>query len=196
MDSRGVVAELVDGVVPLDEHERADRTATAKWVRSGAPLFRGGGPDKHLCVYFVLLDEARRTVLLADHVKSGLWLPPGGHVDDDENPRATVVREAAEELGIDAAFHPSFGDDPLFLTVTETVEVPSHLDVTFWFLLAGDQDMRLEPDPREAREVRWFALDEPAQWAHHRFDPQIGRFRAKLLSRLGPLRTQWRQSAS
>jgi 8-oxo-dGTP diphosphatase len=183
-DARGAVEELVAGVVPLDEREEADRVATLRWVRAGAPLFRGTGPDKHLCVYFVLLDAARRTVLLADHVKSGLWLPPGGHVDDDENPRVTVVREAAEELGIDAEFHPLCGDDPLFLTVTDTVEVPSHTDVTFWFVLNGDQDMPLRPDPREAHEVRWHALDEPAHWAHDRFDPQMPRFRAKLLSRL------------
>lgn len=177
--------ELVAGVVPVDEHEAADRADTLRWVRSGASVFRSTSPDKHLCVYFVLLDEVRRTILLADHVKSGLWLPPGGHVDDGEDPRATVVREAAEELGIDGAFHPSFGDDPLFLTVTETVEVPSHLDVTFWFLLAADQDMPLEPDPREAHRVRWFALDEPGEWVGDRFDPQMGRFRAKLLTRLG-----------
>lgn len=183
--ARDVVSELVEGVVPFDEQEESDRAATVRWVRSGAPLFRDTGPDKHLCVYFVLLDATRRTVLLADHVKSGLWLPPGGHVDDGEDPRATVVREAAEELGIDGAFHPSFGDDPLFLTVTDTVDVPSHTDVTFWFLLAAAQDMPLVPDPREAHEVRWFALDEPAEWVGYPFDPQMPRFRAKLLARLG-----------
>lgn len=40
-------------------------------------------------------------------------------------------------------------------------------------------------DPREANQVRWFALDDPAEWAHDRFDPHMTRFRDKLVARLG-----------
>ncbi|MGQ0842253.1 NUDIX hydrolase [Actinokineospora sp.] len=173
---------------PLDEHEVRDKTETLHWIASGAPLFRiarPATPDKHLCVYFALLDDARRTVMLVDHVKAGLWLFPGGHVDDGEDPRTTVLREAAEELGIDGEFHPGFGGQPLFLTVTQTVGAHSHTDVSFWYVLAGDQDMRIEADPREANAVRWFCLDDPADWAHGRFDPHMARFRDKLLARMG-----------
>jgi 8-oxo-dGTP diphosphatase len=77
------------------------------------------------------------------------------------------------------------GADPLFLTVTRTRGEHSHTDVSFWFVLAADQDMRIEADPREANEVRWFALDDSAEWAHDRFDPHMARFRDKLLARLG-----------
>jgi 8-oxo-dGTP diphosphatase len=184
---RDVVDDLVTGVVPLDGHEAEDQADTLRWVRSGAQLFRiarPATPDKHLCVYFAVLDETRRTVLLVDHVKAGLWVCPGGHVDEGEDPRTTVLREAAEELQIQGEFHPRFGDDPLFLTVTKTRGEHSHTDVTFWFVLAGHPDMRLEADPREANDVRWFALDDPAEWAHERFDPHMARFRHKLLARL------------
>lgn len=180
MDSRAVVDGLVAGVVPFDGQEEADRADALAWVRSGAPLCRPAGPDKHLCVYFVLLDDTRRSILLVDHVKAGLWLPPGGHVDEGEDPRVTAMREAAEELGIDGVFHPAFGDDPLFLSVTRTVGAGSHVDVTFWFLLAAEKGMALAPDPREAHRVRWFDLDDPAEWAGRRFDPQLPRFREKL----------------
>ncbi|WP_198152980.1 NUDIX domain-containing protein [Pseudofrankia sp. DC12] len=179
--------DLVVGVTPLDEHEALDRAATLRWVRSGAPLFRvarPATPDKHLCVYSALFDEARRSVLLVDHVKAGLWLFPGGHVDDGEDPRAAVLREAAEELRISGTFHPRFGDEPLFLTVTRTRGEHSHTDVSFWFVLAADQDMRIEADPREANGVRWLHLDDPSQWANDWFDPHMDRFRAKLLARL------------
>jgi 8-oxo-dGTP pyrophosphatase MutT (NUDIX family) len=114
-----------------------------------------------------------------------LWLFPGGHVDDGEDPRTTVLREAAEELQITGEFHPRFEDEPLFLTVTRTRGEHSHTDVSFWFVLAADQDMRIEADPREANQVRWFALDDAAEWAHDRFDPHMARFRDKLLARLG-----------
>jgi hypothetical protein len=54
---------------------------------------------------------------------------------------------------------------------------------SFWFVPAGDQDRRIEADPREANGIRWFALDDPAEWAHDRFDPPMARFRDKLLAR-------------
>lgn len=187
-DPRAVVRDLVASMRPLDEHEAQDMSATLDWIASGAPLFRiahPATPDKHLCVYFALVDDALRTIMLVDHVKAGLWLLPGGHVDDGEDPRVTVLREAAEELRIDGEFHPRFGDEPLFLTVTTTVGAHSHTDVTFWFVLAADQDMRIEADPGEANAVCWFSLDEPAEWQHGRFDPQMARFRDKLLSHLG-----------
>jgi 8-oxo-dGTP diphosphatase len=57
--------------------------------------------------------------------------------------------------------------------------------VSLWFVLAGDQGMLIEADPREANQVRWFALDDPAEWVHDRFDPHMTRFRDKLLARLG-----------
>jgi 8-oxo-dGTP pyrophosphatase MutT (NUDIX family) len=174
-------------IVPFDGHEARDRTTTLAWLRSGAPLFRTARPatpDKHLCVYFALLDSGRRSVLLVDHVKAGLWLLPGGHVDVGEDPRTTVLREAAEELRISGEFHPDFGAEPLFLTVTRTRGEHSHTDVTFWFVLRADQDMRIEADPREANQTRWFALDDPSEWDHDRFDPQMGRFRDTLLAHL------------
>jgi len=184
-DPRTVVRDLVAGIAPYDDHEAQDRAATLEWVRSGAPLFRTAPPatpDRHLCVYFVLFDEARRSIFLVDHVKAGLWLPPGGHVDVDEDPRDTALREAAEELRIDGDFHSRFGDNPLFLTVTRTRGDHSHTDVTFWFVFAADQDTNIDLDTREAKEARWFDIDDLEQWAQGRFDPHMARFAHKLSS--------------
>lgn len=38
-------------------------------------------------------------VLLLKHVKSGLWLQPGGHIENNELPHETAIREAKEETG-------------------------------------------------------------------------------------------------
>ncbi len=40
-------------------------------------------------------------VLLHLHQKTNLWLPPGGHVELDEDPNETAIREAKEECGLD-----------------------------------------------------------------------------------------------
>jgi 8-oxo-dGTP pyrophosphatase MutT (NUDIX family) len=184
---RTVVSSLVAGVDPADEVEAADQAGILEWVASGAPIFRTvppATPPKHLVSYFALIDGARRLVLLGDHRKSGLWLPPGGHVEDGEDPRGTVSREAAEELGITAAFHPLTGRKPFFLTVTPTVGPHSHVDVSLWFVLACDRDAGLHPDPGEYRGVDWFALDSPQGWPAGRFDPHMGRFARKLTTAL------------
>lgn len=45
----------------------------------------------------------RDTVLLIEHVKLGWWMPPGGHIDPDEDPVQAVLREVREETGLDCA---------------------------------------------------------------------------------------------
>jgi 8-oxo-dGTP pyrophosphatase MutT (NUDIX family) len=182
--ARAVVRALAAGIVPADGREAADRDATLRWIDSGAPLFRiakPATPDRHLCAYSGLVDDTRGTVLLVDHVKAGLWLPPGGHVDDGEDPRDTALREAEEELGVDARFHPRFGAEPVLLSVSRTRGADSHTDVTFWFVLDGREDMPVVVDAREARQVRWFPLSEPAPPG--RADPRMDAFRRKVSAR-------------
>jgi 8-oxo-dGTP pyrophosphatase MutT (NUDIX family) len=52
----------------------------------------------HLVSHFVLADGQH--ALLVDHLNAQRWLPPGGHIEPSEHPRATVVRELREELGL------------------------------------------------------------------------------------------------
>ena len=40
-------------------------------------------------------------VLLLMHKKLHIWLPPGGHIELDEDPNEAVLREAKEETGLD-----------------------------------------------------------------------------------------------
>lgn len=43
----------------------------------------------------------RSRVLLHYHPKLGLWLPPGGHVEENELPDEAAVREVLEESGVE-----------------------------------------------------------------------------------------------
>lgn len=43
-----------------------------------------------------------RTVLLVEHPKLRAWLYPGGHVEAVETPDQAVIREVAEEAGVQA----------------------------------------------------------------------------------------------
>ena len=107
-------------------------------------------------------------------------------VDQGEDPRDTAEREALEELGIHARFHPelSAGGEAFFLSITKTSDDPPHVDVTLWFAFACAQRETLRPDPREISAIRWVRLDEPADWAADRYDPQMARFMWKLTTAL------------
>ncbi len=53
---------------------------------------------------FVVQDRA---TLLHWHPKLDMWLPPGGHVEENEDPVQAVLREVEEETGIAAEVVPT-----------------------------------------------------------------------------------------
>ncbi|MEL6551475.1 MAG: NUDIX hydrolase [Pseudomonadota bacterium] len=123
--------------------------------------------------YFLLVDG--EYILLVDHIKAGLWLPSGGHVEPGEHPRQTVRREIIEELGIEADF---MFPGPLFITATTTVgSTPGHVDVSLWYVVKGDRQAQLNLDKREFIQVRWFHRQ---QAPHNRCEPELERFLKKL----------------
>lgn len=175
---RDQIADLVRAMRPYDALENEHLHQTLTWITSGAALFRTqkpATPPQHLVAYFALFDPSRDKLLLVDHKNAGLWLPSGGHVEVDEHPRTTVIREAREELAVAAQF---LWDEPLFLTVTETVGTLTwHTDVSLWYVLQGDSTVPLAYAPDEFYGVAWFALDGLPL---NRTDPHLVRFAAKL----------------
>lgn len=171
-----VRSELLS-IVPFDATERQHVADALAWVASGAPLFRTSKPatpPKHLVSYFAVIDDGH--ILLVDHRNARLWLPTGGHVDVGEHPRATVVRELKEELGIVATI--ADVGPPRMVTVTETVGITAgHTDVSLWYVVAGHRSAPLEYDTSEFHSVNWFRFSGvPVD----RADPHLRRFLAKL----------------
>jgi 8-oxo-dGTP diphosphatase len=164
-------AELVAGIEPGDPVEAADIRTALAWLASTVDVYRRvrpATPAPHLVSYAVPVDPGGR-VLLGDHVTSGLWLPPGGHVEPGEDPVRTAEREAHEELGVDV-----LAEGPVFLSVTRTVGPGTHTDVSLWFVLRLSADTPVTVDAREFRSVRW--CDSPPGAA----DPAFARFAAKI----------------
>lgn len=173
----------VSGISPCDDTERDHQRDVVSWLRSGINPYRLKKPDtppKHLVSYFVLVDAEHRSILLVDHIKAQLWLPSGGHVQFNESPRDAVVREAKEELGIQATFLRNI-HKPFFVTVTKTVGLtPGHTDVSLWYLLRGDIHNTPRYDRKEFTDVEWYTCSEILEIDPIIFDPHLQRFAAKL----------------
>ncbi len=112
-------------------------------------------------------------VLLHFHKKLGKWLPPGGHLEENETPPECAIREAKEETGLDIAL---IQDEHLwvtrsnatsferpFLCLLENVPAyknqPEHQHIDFIYLgkpIGGS----LDPDAISSTGLRWFTLDE------------------------------------
>lgn len=176
------IQEMVNSISPLDQIEENHINYVNHWIDSGCELFRTekpATPDIHLVCYFVPISPDFNQILLTDHKKSGLWLPPGGHVEPAEHPKETVKREAKEELGIDPEF---ILDKPLFLTVTITSgKIGQHTDVSLWYPIVVDPRRHLEYDVDEFHQIRWFDIQElPFQES----DPNLSRFIRKMAMQL------------
>ncbi|MEV6349290.1 NUDIX domain-containing protein [Actinoplanes sp. NPDC051851] len=174
------VHDMVSRITPADALEAEHRSSTLSWLSSTDDVFRRVKPvepPQHLVSYVVPVDPVDGSVLLVDHINAGLWLPPGGHVEPDEDPALTARREVGEELGLSGA---GLASAPVFLTVSRTVgQDAGHTDVSLWFVLESGRDQPLTPDAGEFHRVRWWSRDELAAADPARFDPHLRRFLAK-----------------
>jgi 8-oxo-dGTP pyrophosphatase MutT (NUDIX family) len=176
------IVHIIDNIKPWDALESAHIQDTLTWIHSGAPIFRIEKPDipnKHLVSYFVVIDPNTLQVLLVDHKKAALWLPAGGHVEINEDPKETVRRECLEELGVEANF---WFSDPIFLTSKVTVgHAGDHTDVSVWYVLKGDCQHEYAFDHTEFHQIQWFSFNEIP---YQKSDPHMQRFIDKLSSML------------
>jgi len=110
-------------------------------------------------------------VLLHYHRKLARWLPPGGHVEDNELPDDAAVREVLEETGVRARLVGPRGlpiDQPRQLVVPAGIQVEpiytghEHVDLVYFAEPDPDDLEAAEVDPRlaESDRVGWYAADE------------------------------------
>jgi 8-oxo-dGTP pyrophosphatase MutT (NUDIX family) len=126
---------------------------------------------RHWTASAIVLHPDSDQVLLIEHIKSGLALFAGGHVQPGETLAEAAAREAREETGIDAEIitGPLPACDPVtvhpspFLTIEATAADPvngphQHIDAMYIMRAASAQIGQL--DRREVTGARWVSLDQ------------------------------------
>ncbi len=100
----------------------------------------------------------------------GKWLPPGGHIEDDELPDDAALREVLEETGMMVRLIGGRGlpiDDPAQLVVPAGIQVENiypghqHIDLVYFAVLDAD-DAEVDPRLVESDRVGWYGLGELA----------------------------------
>lgn len=113
------------------------------------------GPGPQVCVGAVALDAGRLLLIRRGHgPAAGEWSVPGGRVDWGETLAEAVLRELAEETGLDAVC-----DEPLGWV--ERIDTDHH------FVILDFRVSILDPaDPvagSDAAEAAWVAVEDVAE---------------------------------
>ncbi len=147
------------------------------WARLGIAATRRTTYDPgHFTASALVLSPDRSAVALVHHVKLGIWVQPGGHIEaDDVDAEAAARREVAEEVGLSEL-------TPLGLIDVDVHAIPArpdepahrHYDLRFGFvaatsgIVAGDG----------TSEAHWVTRDD---LDGHRPDAGLRRAVTKLL---------------
>ncbi|MDO9231639.1 MAG: NUDIX hydrolase [bacterium] len=127
-------------------------------------ITRDENPKSHVCAYFATYDPIAKQVFIGHHKKSGFWLFNGGHIDEGETMRETLIREMKEEWGLDAndfAIKP-----PALLTITEIdnpTKQPCRIHYDLWNFIAVDKNIFHPVEENlleEFHEAGWKTLEE------------------------------------
>lgn len=134
------------------------------------------GMKKQFTATGYVVNPERTRMLMIFHKGLQCWLPPGGHVDRDEFPSDTVLREVWEETGVTARH---VGTAPLDLELGGSTEsqlptpfamaaqlIPEsdkdieHIHMDMMYLLEADDDGALTALELEVDAVQWSSRQE------------------------------------
>ncbi len=145
---------------PTDEQERVSLAAFIEQLdRLDRPFAEDGGPV-HVTSSAVVVGA--RGVILHKHKRLGIWIQPGGHIDEGEDAADAAVREVLEETGL-ATTH--FGGIPTVVHVDVHAAPKGHTHLDLRYLLRGP-NIDPEPPEGESPDVAWFSFEEALVVAH------------------------------
>lgn len=118
---------------------------------------------RHFCASAFVINPVDKKILLVHHSGFNRWVQPGGHIDDDEVPEETAVREVYEETGIRVKLlgqrFPREDDfiRPLGIQKNRGKNGDIHIDITY---VAVPLSLDEIEDDDEVDKFNWFSREE------------------------------------
>lgn len=158
----GVSAVLAGWRAPEPPQEELRREFAAHLARHPDGVWRECRAG-HVTASSLLLDAARRRVLLTLHPLAGRWLQLGGHCEPaDASLGAAALREATEESGIEGLVLADARPAQLSRhavrckTAAGVAEPSVHFDVQYLVVAPAGARERISD---ESDDLRWFPVD-------------------------------------
>ena len=118
---------------------------------------------REFCASVFVVNPVDKKILLCHHQRFNRWVQPGGHIEDNELPEETALRETYEETGVRVKLlgerFPREDDfiRPLGIQRNRGKDGSLHIDITY-VGVPLDQDDVIEDD--EIDRCAWFSLEE------------------------------------
>ena len=111
----------------------------------------------------------KNKVLLHRHKKLGIWIPVGGHIDENELPEETAVREVKEEAGLKIELYNLDQDNLSYYGQGELLIKPvhielhkikeSHFHINFVYYAKTETD-EIRASEQKNEDFKWFTREE------------------------------------
>lgn len=118
---------------------------------------RSEGQPHHFCSFIVPIHRESQSVFIGHHKKANDWIPPGGHIEPNEDPIETVIRESEEEL----QYKPDRDQIQLFdFSIIPIIPPRSecHTHYDFWFAVLMPEQVAFAYDTNEFYNAGWFTF--------------------------------------
>ena len=150
---------------PTNEQEMADQRLMLAYIQAHAhDVLLRDNAIAHVTSSGFLMNQTLSKVLLVHHNIRGTWGWTGGHADGDDDLLHVAIKEAVEETGI-AAVKPlsdqiaSLDILPVLAHTRKGSYVNAHLHLSVAYILIGDEEDAIRPQPSENTGVAWFGVD-------------------------------------
>ena len=113
-------------------------------------------------------------VLLVHHKKFNMWVPAGGHIEENETPDQALIREWKEEVGLDIAILPAHESAFAGDSNETPIPMPFHLGleregfdvprIGYYFYVATiSKEQGVKFQVSELFDAKWFSEEDLAE---------------------------------
>ena len=119
---------------------------------------------RHFCASAFIIDPYTKKILLVKHKKNKRWTQPGGHMEENETPEETALREAYEETGLRVRLlgerFPREEDfiRPLGIQCNRHSTGDTHIDIIY--AAVPNDDTKEQLNVEESDDIGWFSREE------------------------------------